>query len=1346
MSNGSADTRFHETWLGLVQPLDGLVVSLPVLVEAQCMQRQPAGTQQRLLELCPPVDGDDEEPGPRAIADLTVFLAELLGLTPDLFDTNEALPEDLALWVSEGRQLLRPTMALRRRGTPVASGDAEEGPVADDSTPASRAGAGYLMLVWEIPDGLELDRAETVTGDWEYPPAAKLDRLLRHCRVPIGLLCNRRALRLVYAPHGESSGSISFRIDDMATVGGRPILDALVMLLGVNRFFGVAPERQLPALLAASRKRQADVTNELAAQVFDALAILLAGFEAAAERDGRELLDDALHRDDDHLYGGLLTVLLRLVFLLYAEDRGLLPTDNELYARSFSLLGLYADLQRDHGSFPDSMARRFGAWPRLIALFRAVFLGVRHGDLVMPPRQGQLFDPHLYPFLEGWGPGGGAPITMAEHRAAVRVPTVDDGTVYRVLEKLIVFQGQRLSYRSLDVEQIGSVYEALMGFHIVRVSAPAVRLRPAGVWVTADEVMALPASQRARWLKLEGGMVKAQAGKLARQLRDAEKEGADAAQLLELLDTHRMRGSHRAASGGLVIQPGAERRRTSSHYTPRSLSAPIVRRTMAPLLAAMGPEPSSERLLRLTICDPAMGSGAFLVEACRYLADQVVAAWTREGRIAEIAAAHDDVVNHARRQVAQRCLYGVDKNRFAVNLAKLSLWLVTLARDLPFTFLDHALRHGDALVGLDFRQIEEFHWQATQQIGLFTGEVRAALDEAIDLRQQIHQLADATDTGADREKAWLFRDADDALDRIRLIGDLVVGAFFSSGKPRERERERKRRLELVREWLVTDEPAPVELRALQNEIRERIPVLHWMVEMPEVFYAERPDPLEQDRVNRAAYMDAFVGNPPFAGKNGINEMGGPGYLDWLKTIHPGSHGNADYCAHFFRRADVLLGIHGCTGLIATNTIAQGDTRTTGLKWLVDNDHTIYRATRSMLWPGDAAVAVAVVHMAKGSVGETDLEYRLDGEMVETVNSRLRSKPERPDPMVLSANAGMSFVGTYVLGMGFTLTPDQREELVARDSRNAERIFPYLGGEEVNSSPTQSHHRYVISFGQMTLHEAESWPDLITIVRENVKPERDRLKDNPDGRRRKQYWWQYGRETPALHSAICDLDRCLVTSRHTKHLTFAYQPTNRVFSEALLVFPILYYRNFAVLQSSVHSFWAWLLSSSIKGDLRYSPSDCFETFPFPQSDPRAEIPELEEVGERLYTARARYMVATDQGLTQTYNRLKDPACDEPEIVELRRQHEEIDRAVLAAYDWGDIPVPAYGTPVSEAERRAKELFEDEVIDRLFLLNQQRAREEQILGLTANRKTARQPRQAKLLDEVGGPEQMGLFDGE
>lgn len=245
-----------------------------------------------------------------------------------------------------------------------------------------------------------------------------------------------------------------------------------------------------------------------------ALDTLLRGFEAAAARDRhadlRALLERAAGEDrpcgpdaghdagqDDHLYGGLLTVLLRLVFLLYAEDRQLLPTDHELYVKSLSLGQLFEDLRRDQAAYPDTMSRRFGAWPRLLALFRIIHDGAEHGGLSIPRRRGELFDPSRFPFLESWQLPDTAAAALPADLAEVGVPTVDDETVYRVLERLLVLEGQRLSYKVLDVEQIGSVYEALMGYGVVSLVSPAVccrhkSLQPrsgGGVWIEAGRLL-----------------------------------------------------------------------------------------------------------------------------------------------------------------------------------------------------------------------------------------------------------------------------------------------------------------------------------------------------------------------------------------------------------------------------------------------------------------------------------------------------------------------------------------------------------------------------------------------------------------------------------------------------------------------------------------------------------------------------------------------------------------------------------------------------------------------------------------------------------------------------------------
>ena len=453
-------------------------------------------------------------------------------------------------------------------------------------------------------------------------------------------------------------------------------------------------------------------------------------------------------------------------------------------------------------------------------------------------------------------------------------------------------------------------------------------------------------------------------------------------------------------------------------------------------------------------------------------------------------------------------------------------------------------------------------------------------------------------------------------------------------------------------------------------------------------------------------FDAIVGNPPFAGKNTRMAAHGAAYLARLQARHEGMHGNADLCAHFFRRAFGLLRRGGTLGLLATNTIAQGDTRAAGLGWICRNGGVIYRATRRLRWPGSAAVAVSVVHLQREPA--RPLQAVLDGAPVARISAFLSHRGGDEGPAPLPENAGAAFIGSYVLGMGFTFddgaaaaTPlAEMRRLIARDPRNGERILPYLGGKELNSSPTHAHHRYVIDFGQRTEEEARAWPDLLAIVEAKVRPQRARLGDNADGRRRKRCWWQWGRYTPALFEAMRGLDRVLVTARVSEHLSFARVPARQVFSEQLVVFALPGAGAFAVLQSRVHEAWARAFASSLEDRLRYTPSDCFEPFPFPAG--WREDRRIEAIGKAYDRRRAALLVARGEGLTALYNRFHDPGERDPGVLELRALHAEMDRAVLDAYGFADLaPACEFSRePGRPARLRWPDAARDEVLTRLL----------------------------------------------
>ncbi|AVH68333.1 Eco57I restriction-modification methylase domain-containing protein [Nostoc sp. 'Peltigera membranacea cyanobiont' N6] len=1297
------EIRLHKEWLGFLQPV-GLVVSPPALSAAQAVvNRNVVELQQTLATVArrETLSGDiDKETF--GIDDFPAFTINVLGWQPEDLVVS---PEELAIALPDYNEVLTPTYAV-----PDPNG-------------------GWMMLIQVLPDGTELDNAgaeESKSTGWHASPQSKFERLLKETKVYTGLLCNGTELRLVYAPLGESSGHLTFPVQAMCEVSGRLILGAMEMLLSADRLFNVPSDRRLSAILEKSRKYQNDVSIKLAEQVLEALWDLLRGFQIADATSKSGLVSEIATTAPQHIYGGLITVLLRLVFLLYAEDRGLMSQD-AVYTRYYSVSGLYDRLREDAGNYPDTMDQRYGAWAWLLSLFRLVYDGGGHADLYLPARHGQLFDPDEYPFLEGR-----PQYTKYQTGESLEPPRVSDGVIHRVLQGLLVLDGERLSYRSLAVEQIGSVYEAAAGYEVERASSPAIGVwsKPKGskssvtVVVSVGDILKTKAGERAKYLKDFAGCEIT--GKSLTELKDARTPEDVVAALGRKVSP---KTPSLMPVGSLYLQPGEERRRSGSHYTPRALTEPIVKETLRPILSALGENPTPEQILELKVCDLAMGSGAFLVESCRQLAEKLVEAWNKQNVLPEIPIDEEPLL-YARRLVAQRCLYGVDKNPFAVNLAKLSLWLATLAKAHPFTFLDHALKWGDSLVGLTSEQIKTFTWDEDKtykdpNLPLFN----LSMDKAKFYRNGIHNL-DEDNYAAKRE---FYKNIETELGDIRLKGDLVIASFFAKDKDKARKDERDNSWLKFYQWQKNQED-DLDVRRICAELRygeKPVPAFNWEIEFPEVFDRENPG------------FDAIVGNPPFAGKNTTINAHASGYQDWLKVVNPESHGNADLVAHFFRRAFSLLRQSGCFGLIATNTIAQGDTRNTGLRYICENDGTIYNAKRRLKWPGLAAVVVSVIHVFKGNYQGVKL---LDRHEVDLISAFLFKSGGNKNPAVLLANADKSFQGNIVLGMGFTFDNSNSDStsiaemhcLIENNPKNQERIFPYIGGEEVNASPTHAHHRYVINLEEMSENDARNYPDLMKIVEEKVKPERLKLGGNPDAERRKKNWWLWGRYTPALFKAIAPLNRVLLTNAQAStHLSFIFYEPTVVFANSLNVFPFQTYSSFAILQSCIHEVYARFFSSSLEDRLRYNPSDCFETFPFPENWETNPI--LEAVGKTYYEYRAALMVRNNQGLTDTYNRFHDPDERHPDILQLRLLHAQMDRAVLDAYGWIDISTDCTFLLDYEDEEddentskrqkkkpwryRWPEEIHDEVLARLLELNQQRAEAEILGGKAAEKSKAK-----------------------
>ena len=1311
MAKPDPNIAAHLEWIGFVRPT-GLVVSAPALDRAGAVLDRRDAEGQRLLRECAEERrfASRDEPQPW-LPDFRAFASSVLGWSFSRIGyagTDEApIPPELEAELSDAGGTLRPDFAVRTE--PLRSGAA--------------AAPSWQLLVQVCEPGEDFDRVARAKDGLEASPHGRLERLLRHTGVSAGLLFNGLVLRLISAPRGESSGWLDFRVADMVQTAGRPISTALRLLLHEKRLLTLPRPQRLAALLEDSRKYQNEVSERLAQQVLHALYELLRGFQAAHDRAGRKLLEQPLDDGPDEVYRALLALVLRLVFLLYAEERDMLPQD-ATFLRAYSLAALHARLREDAALHPDTMDQRYGAYAQLLVLFRMVHDGARSGKMALPPRHGALFDPDRYRFLEGRGAGGGRQI-----HERVEPPWVPDGTIYRVLEKLLVLNGERISYRALDVEHIGSVYETMMGFRLETAAGRSAAIRAAkkhGAPATVDVEALLreaPAS-RAKWIRDRTD--RKLTDRVKQAVRDADTVEALHAALDPVID--RDATPDLVPADAMVLQPSEERRRSGSHYTPRELTEPIVREALEPILARLRAEERiaalPDRILDLKVCDPAMGSGAFLVEACRQLADALLEAWRAHDAVPEIPADENEIV-YARRQVAQRCLYGVDRNPVAVDLAKLSLWLITLAKDHPLTFLDHALRHGDSLVGLSRRQIEAFHWKGDApqfQAGFEVMRTREHLAKIAALRERIRAAGEEV---SDEERRLWWRDARDELDAAGVFGDLVLAAFFDKAKPKEREALRTQLADAVvrgethryRSWLA--------------ELRDAEPPLapfHWEIEFPEVFEREE------------AGFDALVGNPPFQAGRSISATQGSAYSGWLLHLHEGSSGGTDLVAHFFRRAFDLIRMNGAFGLIATNTIAQGDTRAAGLRWICNHGGEIYYAQRRFEWPGLAAVVISVLHIVKGSFPGA---RRLNGQAVESITAFLFHRGGHDDPARLAENAGKSFQGSIVLGMGFTFDDNDKRgvatplgkmlRLIEDDPRNREVISPYIGGQELNASPTHAHHRYVINFGERDERECrDRWPDLMSIVEDRVKPERI-------GKDRKKYprmvheWWKFWNARPELQAAIAGLERVLLISRISNTFAFVFLPAAMVYSENTVVFPFSDFAPFAVLQSRVHETWVRFFSTTFKDDLRYTPSDCFETFPFPEH--WATHSGLEIAGKEYYDFRAALMVGNSQGLTRTYSRFHDPEDNDPAIARLRELHAAMDRAVLDAYGWRDIATECdffldyeideeeWGARKKPYRRRWPDEARDEVLARLLELNTERAAEEARAG-----KLALQPKAA------------------
>ena len=1183
------------------------------------------------------------------------------------------VPADLKLELLEHNLTLKPDYAL----------------FANDATKP-------YLLVASYPAHIEL--TDTVAGDgWSTTPAERMSHLCRATGTRLGLVTNGEQWMVVDAPEG---GITSYASWYARLWSQEPVtLKAFFSLLNIRTVFsGFGLEaKKLTELLDDSLKHQDEVTETLGAQVQRAVEVLIQSIDRINNDSNGELLNGV---EPTELYEAGLTYMMRLVFLLCAEERGLLLLGDETYEANYAVSTLRMKLREEAGLHGEEvLSYRNNAWARLLAVFRAVYGGVEHESMRMPALGGSLFDPDRFPFLEGRSKESSWKIDEA------RPLPIDNRTVLLFLDAIQLFKGRTLSYRALDVEQIGYVYEGLLERTVIRstdvtleLSAKKNSKKP---WVLLGELASAELDGVASVKKLleerTGSQLSRVTNDFAKEVSEAESERLLLACQNDAMLRDRIKPYYNFLrvdawgnpllypKGSFMVATGADRRETGTHYTPKSLTESVVLDTLEPLVY-IGPLEgkarsdwelkSSAEILDLKVCDLAMGSGAFLVQACRYMADRLLESW-READSLEKRVTNDGVVVDtltgqealssdseerlfiARRLVSERCLYGVDINPLAVELTKLSIWLVTLAKGRPFGFLDHNLKYGDSLLGVtDLDQLYYLDMKPTKlsegggiSRQLFSQKIEKAVKEAIELRSELRQRP-ILDIGDVEVMVSLDQKAQSKVELPTLIADSLVGKTLISGGKNADVATLSINAGEVFEGIsgsvdLLREEGKHNINADVPPNKRKRKAFHWCLEFPEVFDGE------------LSGFDAVIGNPPFLGGQKITGAMGNRYREYLiESLANGKRGSADFVAYFFLRAESIVNKTSRFTLIASNSISQGDTREVGLDQVVDKATHICSAIKSYGWPGQATVSVAILTLTK----QKPLNFTLDGRDVPYIDTSLSDGSLNiRERKKIKSNKAMCSIGSYLQGTGFYVKREKALTILSENIECAEVLKPLIRGDDIINTYNTNFQYYGINFGNRNIEESKRYTAPFEIAEKNVKPERKKGKDS----KLAEFWWKYKRQTPSLYKKASALERVLVHGFTSKYIGFRFVPSDSIFVAPLVVFFFDSYGYFGVLQSSIHKSWVENVSS-MRNDIRYAPSDCFETFPFPP-----DVDALRNVGEKYYAIRDNLMLKSKKGMTETYNVFHDKNTNSKDIENLRQAEVELDMATLKSYGWDDI---------------------------------------------------------------------------
>ena len=674
-----------------------------------------------------------------------------------------------------------------------------------------------------------LDRKVQGRGDPfnNQNPNYQIDFYLRSADKDWGILTNGRQWRLY---HRQTSYRLDscYEIDLAALLTDNGDLETFRYFYCLFRRDAFTPNANgtsfLDHVLGESQRYTVGVSDDLKNRVYDALRLLIGGF-----LDFSHNCLDRANPPLDEIHTSCLILLYRILFILYAESRDLLPLDNRDYAMQYSLDHLATDI---HGKLDGSIDFAPGAnlyWTGLRQLFTLINEGWKDR---IPQYNGGLFNPQQHPFLEDYGIG--------------------DDALAQVVELLTrTEKGERIAYRDLDVRHLGNIYEGLLEYQ---------------PQIAAEDLVIV--SKR-------GGETVAPESSPNQEI--AYPEGAV-----------------------YLLTDKGERKATGSYYTPDYIVRYIVENTLGPLCEGK----TVDEILSLKILDPATGSGHFLVGVVDYLAEELIT-HPDAAHMTETASEETELA-YWRRRVVESCVYGVDLNPMAVELAKLSLWLHTVAKGEPLSFLDHHIRCGNSLIGTKIENLPNL--PELKKSRRKTGESQTELPMPFPFTDTVataighYLLIEETESRTADQIHAKEHQLDIAQTMLRLhkgVANLWTSVYFGNDVSRSTYHQALNALRSRDSDALENLPSYRRGQEVATEKR----FFHWEIEFPEVFR----DKFGREKDNPG--FDAVIGNPPY-GAN-LDELD----KRFVKINLPAVDNVADSFVIFTERGLLGLAHQGRMGLI-----------------------------------------------------------------------------------------------------------------------------------------------------------------------------------------------------------------------------------------------------------------------------------------------------------------------------------------------------------------------------------------------------------------------------------------------